>query len=107
MWLGSGIAEAVVWTGSYSSDLTPSLGIPYAMGVLFCFLFIFRKRNFLFRKTNKQKRQSVLEGPVFHRRGKCNVVGLTFPPYGPLRHLLCISTAGHIGQMGSLGSKNL
>ena len=26
MWLGSGIAAAVVWASSYSSDLTPSLG---------------------------------------------------------------------------------
>ena len=26
MQLGSGIAVAVVWAGSYSSDLTPSLG---------------------------------------------------------------------------------
>ena len=28
MWLGSGVAVAVAQAGSYSSDLTPSLGTP-------------------------------------------------------------------------------
>ena len=32
MWLGSGIAVAVVQSGSCSSDSTPSLGTPYATG---------------------------------------------------------------------------
>ena len=32
MWLGSGMAVAVVQAGSCSSDVTPSLGPPYAAG---------------------------------------------------------------------------
>ena len=33
LWLGSGVAAAVVYTGSCSSDSTPSLGTPCAAGV--------------------------------------------------------------------------
>ena len=32
MWLGSGVAVAVVWAGSYSSDSTPSLGTSICRG---------------------------------------------------------------------------
>ena len=33
MWLGSGVAGAVAVAGSCSSNSTPSLGTPYALGV--------------------------------------------------------------------------
>ena len=32
MWLGSGVAVAVAYVGGYSSNLTPSLGIPIYHG---------------------------------------------------------------------------
>ena len=32
MWLGSRVAVAVVWAGSYSSDATPSLGTSVCLG---------------------------------------------------------------------------
>ena len=32
MWLGSLVAVALVYAGGYSSDSTPSLGPPYALG---------------------------------------------------------------------------
>ena len=45
---GSGIAVAVVQAGSYSSDLTPSLGTsPYALGAA------------LKKQTDKQKKQNM------------------------------------------------
>ena len=31
-WLGSQVAVAVAWAGGYSSDSTPSLGLPHATG---------------------------------------------------------------------------
>ena len=60
--LGSGVAVAVVWAGSYSSNLTPSQELPYAVGAA------------LKRPPKKKLRQREAGWPA--RDGMCWGVGV-------------------------------